>query len=60
MLDIIEGRCLRGANGATWQTAEVARREAAGASRPDALHGMLSAYLDLMHSNQPVHTWEAN
>ena len=30
LLDIIERRCLRAANGATWQTAEVARREAAG------------------------------
>ena len=60
LLDIIEGRCLRGANGATWQSAEVARREAAGESRSDALHGMLAGYLHLMHSNQPVHTWEAN
>jgi hypothetical protein len=60
LLDIIEGRCLRSANGATWQTAEVARRERGGASRSDALRGMLASYLDLMHSNEPVHTWEAN
>jgi len=58
LLDIIEGRCLRMANGATWQTAEVERLERAGASRPDALRGMLASYLDLMHSNQPVHGWE--
>ena len=57
LLGIIEQRCLRAANGATWQTAEVSRREAAGASRSEALTGMLSAYLDLMHSNEPVHTW---
>ena len=60
LLDIIERRCLRAANGATWQTAEVARREQAGASRPEALRGMLAGYLELMHSNEPVHTWEAH
>jgi len=58
LLDIIERRCVTAANGATWQTAEVARREKDGASRTEALHGMLSAYVDRMHSNQPVHTWE--
>jgi hypothetical protein len=58
LLDIIERRCLRGANGATWQVAEVARREHAGESRQDALRGMLASYLPRMHSNQPVHTWE--
>ena len=59
LLDIIERRCLRAANGATWQTAEVARREKAGDSRPAALRGMLQSYVDGMHSNEPVHTWEA-
>jgi hypothetical protein len=58
LLDIIERRCLRAANGATWQTAEVARREASGESREDALRGMLGAYVALMHTNEPVHTWE--
>ncbi len=58
LLDIIERRCLRMANGATWQTAEVTGRENAGASRPDAIRGMLASYLDRMHSNEPVHTWE--
>ena len=43
LLGIIEGRCLRAANGATWQVAEVARREQAGESRQDALRGMLAA-----------------
>jgi hypothetical protein len=59
LLDIIERRCLRAANGATWQTAEVAGRERSGESREDALRGMLAAYVDLMHTNEPVHTWEA-
>jgi len=58
LLDIIERRCLRTANGATWQVAEVARREQAGESRQDALRGMLASYLPRMHSNEPVHTWE--
>jgi hypothetical protein len=58
LLEVIEQRCLRAANGATWQTAEVSRRERAGASRPEALRGMLGTYLELMHSNAPVHQWE--
>lgn len=60
LLQIIEQRCLRGANGSTWQTGEVARREAGGATRREALRGMLNRYVDLMHSNQPVHTWEVS
>jgi gamma-glutamyl:cysteine ligase YbdK (ATP-grasp superfamily) len=58
LLDIIERRCLRAANGATWQTAEVARRELSGESREDALRGMLANYIELMHTNEPVHSWE--
>jgi hypothetical protein len=60
LLGIIEQRCLLTANGATWQTAAVAGRETAGDSRSQALHGMLSEYVDRMHSNQPVHTWEVS
>ncbi|MFL6026648.1 MAG: glutamate--cysteine ligase [Friedmanniella sp.] len=60
LLDIIERRCLRAANGATWQTAEVSRREKAGDSRESALRGMLRSYVDGMHSNEPVHTWKAD
>ena len=58
LLGIIESRCLRAANGATWQTAEVSRREAAGDSRDEALRGMLATYLELMHTNEPAHSWE--
>jgi gamma-glutamyl:cysteine ligase YbdK (ATP-grasp superfamily) len=58
LLDIIERRCLKIANGATWQVAQVERLEEAGASRPEALRGMLARYIDLMHSNEPVHSWE--
>ena len=56
-LGIIEQRCLTGRNGATWQRAKVAAREAAGESRSQALHGMLAEYLERMHTGEPVHTW---
>lgn len=57
-LGIIEQRCLTGRNGATWQRENVAARERAGQSRPQALHGMLADYLERMHVGDPVHTWE--
>jgi hypothetical protein len=60
LLDIIERRCLRLANGATWQVAEVRRREQAGETRQQALIGMLAGYMPRMHSNEPVHTWEVD
>ena len=56
-LGIIEQRCLTGRNGAVWQRGNVAAREVAGQSRSQALHGMLSEYLERMHSGEPVHTW---
>lgn len=59
LLQVIERRCVRAANGATWQTAEVSGLEAAGRDRGAALRAMLARYLELMHSNEPVHTWEA-
>ena len=56
-LGIIEQRCLTGRNGAVWQRENVAARQAAGETRSQALHGMLSEYLERMHSGEPVHTW---
>ncbi|WP_392507806.1 glutamate--cysteine ligase [Naumannella halotolerans] len=56
-LGVIQGRCDSGQNGAAWQTAEVAAREDAGASRNEALSSMMRTYLMRMHRNQPVHTW---
>ncbi|MGH3645846.1 MAG: glutamate-cysteine ligase family protein [Micromonosporaceae bacterium] len=58
LLGIIEGRCTTGRNGATWQTAmtqKLAARHKKG--RIHALHEMLKRYVELMHSNEPVHTW---
>lgn len=56
-LTIIEQRCLRGRNGATWQVEAVARFEQVGMSRDEALRHMLGRYVEGMHSNEPVHTW---
>jgi len=60
LLGVVEQRCLTGRNGATWQVAQVTRLEQAGATRDEALHGMLARYTALMHSNEPVHTWEVS
>ncbi|HTY72825.1 MAG TPA: glutamate--cysteine ligase [Actinomycetes bacterium] len=57
LLGIIEQRCASGRNGAAWQVAAVRRFEAAGASRLDALRDMTQAYVDRMHTNEPVHAW---
>lgn len=57
-LTIIEERCLRGVNGASWQTECVARLEANGVPRDRALREMLAAYIEGMNSNAPVHTWD--
>ena len=55
-LDIIEGRCLTGVNGADW----FARRmhDRSDLDRYDALRTTLQDYRERMHSNRPVHTWD--
>lgn len=57
-LGVIEERCRLGINGASWQIACVNRLEEQGKDRQAALAGMLERYLDGMHSNGPVHTWD--
>jgi hypothetical protein len=58
LLGIIEQRCLTGRTGAAWQTATVAAlTERAGADRQGALRLMTQRYIELMHTNEPVHTW---
>jgi gamma-glutamyl:cysteine ligase YbdK (ATP-grasp superfamily) len=57
LLGIIEQRCLTGRNGATWQIAAVDRAAEGGATRPEALRQMTQRYIELMHTNEPVHTW---
>ncbi|MFZ2512696.1 MAG: glutamate--cysteine ligase [Gordonia sp. (in: high G+C Gram-positive bacteria)] len=56
-LGIIEGRCATKQTGSVWQRTAVAAREAAGASRAEALRAMLSDYVTLMHEGEPVHNW---
>ena len=57
LLGIIEGRCLGHVNGASWQADTVRALEARGRSRTDALREMVLRYRELMHANEPVHTW---
>ena len=58
LLGVIEQRCLKGANGASWQAATFHRLyEDDKLDRTDALREMTVRYRDLMHSNEPVHDW---
>ncbi|MFD5825695.1 glutamate--cysteine ligase [Lentzea sp. NPDC060358] len=58
LLGVIEQRCLSGVNGATWQAREFHRHyDHSHLDRADALRTMLRTYVDLMHANEPVHTW---
>jgi len=57
LLGIVEGRCTTGRNGASWQAAQVHALEARSHDRDQALRQMTLAYRELMHGNEPVHTW---
>jgi len=58
LLQVVEGRCRTGRNGATWQTEEVwAGEHGRGLSRNAALHEMLLRYSAHQQTNEPVHTW---
>jgi gamma-glutamyl:cysteine ligase YbdK (ATP-grasp superfamily) len=58
LLRVIEERCLRGRNGATWQVETLhAVEEGNGASRDEALRVLLREYIRQMHDNVPVHLW---
>ncbi|MFF8959953.1 glutamate-cysteine ligase family protein [Streptomyces sp. NPDC014894] len=56
-LGVIEERCKRRANGATWQAETYHRALEAGLERDAALAAMTRRYSDLMHGGEPVHTW---
>ncbi|MDP3890151.1 glutamate--cysteine ligase [Nocardioides sp.] len=58
LLGIIEQRCLTGRNGASWFTDRVHAVEAAGTGRSDALRRALLDYVERMHANEPVHSWD--
>jgi gamma-glutamyl:cysteine ligase YbdK (ATP-grasp superfamily) len=59
LLGIIERRCTAHQNGAEWQARVFhqidERRQPL--DRRDALREMLHRYIELMHSNEPVHSW---
>ncbi|NYG57891.1 gamma-glutamylcysteine synthetase [Nocardioides daedukensis] len=57
LLGIIEQRCMRGTNGAEWFVKRYHSHEGS-LERDEALRRTLVAYRDLMHTNEPVHTWE--
>ena len=58
LLEIIERRCVGEANGATWQSRMFRKLyEEDGRDRADALREMTVRYRELMHANEPVHTW---
>ena len=57
-LGIVEQRCLKGVNGASWQTTCVERLETRGLTRDKALREMLRLYMEGQSANEPVHTWE--
>ena len=59
LLGIIEKRCTTLQNGAEWQVRTFHRidEHKQPLDRRDALREMLRRYVDLMHTNEPVHTW---
>jgi hypothetical protein len=57
LLGVIERRCVSATNGASWQVDTVRGLED-GMQRVPALHRMLQLYVERMHSNEPVHSWE--
>ncbi|GGQ92267.1 MULTISPECIES: glutamate--cysteine ligase [Streptomyces] len=56
-LGVIEERCRRRTNGATWQVATFHRALETGLSRDAALAATTRRYAELMHLGEPVHTW---
>lgn len=56
-LGIIEERCRRRTNGASWQTDTYHRAREAGLGRAEALAAMTRRYAELMQAGEPVHTW---
>ncbi|MEV4879909.1 glutamate--cysteine ligase [Streptomyces cyaneofuscatus] len=56
-LGVIEERCKRRVNGASWQVATYHRALDAGLGREAALAATTRRYAELMHAGEPVHTW---
>ncbi|AWI29231.1 glutamate-cysteine ligase family protein [Streptomyces tirandamycinicus] len=58
-LGVIEGRCRRRVNGASWQVDAFHRALDSGLDRRAALAAVTRRYSVLMHADEPVHTWPA-
>ncbi|MFG2503583.1 glutamate--cysteine ligase [Streptomyces sp. NPDC048441] len=56
-LGIIEERCRRRVNGASWQAATYHQALETGLEREEALAATTRRYAELMHAGEPVHTW---
>ncbi|GFE26370.1 glutamate--cysteine ligase [Streptomyces sp. SID8375] len=56
-LGIIDERCRRRVNGASWQAAAFHHALRHGLDRDAALAAMTRRYSELMHTGKPVHTW---
>ncbi|MFF3732291.1 glutamate-cysteine ligase family protein [Streptomyces sp. NPDC002476] len=56
-LGVIEGRCRRRTNGASWQTDTYHRAREAGLERHAALVATTRRYAELMRGGEPVHSW---
>ncbi|TJZ58635.1 glutamate--cysteine ligase [Streptomyces piniterrae] len=56
-LGIIEARCARRVNGASWQAAAYHHALHQGLGRDGALAAMTRRYSELMRTGEPVHTW---
>jgi len=58
LLGIVEQRCLTLRNGAAWQVATFHKLyDETKLDRVDALREMTVRYRELMHSNEPAHSW---
>ncbi|MFJ4788230.1 glutamate-cysteine ligase family protein [Streptomyces sp. NPDC088794] len=56
-LGVIEERCRRRVNGASWQAATFHEALEAGLARDAAFAATTRRYSELMHQGEPVHTW---
>ncbi|MEV0036953.1 glutamate--cysteine ligase [Streptomyces sp. NPDC050804] len=56
-LGVIEGRCNRRMNGASWQVETFHQALESGLERDAALAATTRRYAELMHRGEPVHTW---
>ncbi|MDK1474471.1 glutamate--cysteine ligase [Streptomyces sp. 549] len=58
-LGIVEERCRRRANGATWQAEAYHRARESGLDREKALAALVRRYGELVRTEEPVHDWPA-